>query len=255
MKFYRPLLAVAAAALAVVSTVSAADNELTDQEKAGGYCLLFNGKDLTGWACRPEFWCAKDGTICGKTTVGCIPEKNTFCIYKDGEFGDFELHAKFKLTPGDEKGFANSGIQYRSKVADPDYCVVGGYQADMEAGKGYTGILYEERGRGILAKRGEKVVIHEGKDPKNPKKANIEVTGSVGDSNEIEAGVKHGDWNDYVIIAKGNHLQQFVNGKQTVDVTDETAVGAKTGIIALQIHRGPPMNVWFKDIKIKKLAP
>ena len=255
MKFYRPLFTLTAAALVTVLNVSAADNELTDQEKAAGYALLFNGRDLTGWECRPEFWSVKDGTICGKTAADCIPQKNTFCICKAGEFGDFELHAKFKLTAGDEKGFSNSGIQYRSKVWEKEnYCVVGGYQADMEAGKSYTGILYEERGRGILATRGQKVVIHEGRDPKNPKKPNIEITGSIGDSKEIEAAIKHGDWNDYVIIAKGNHLQQFVNGRQTVDVTDETAVGAKTGIIALQIHRGPPMNVWFKDIKIQKLS-
>ena len=243
MKFYRPWIAVTLAAVAAVSTVSAADNELTDQEKSDGYVLLFNGKDLNNWQFRPEFWCAKDGTITGKTTADCIPQRNTFCIYKGGEFGDFELHAKFKQTPGDEKGFSNSGIQYRSKVAVPDYCVVHGYQADMEAGKSYTGILYEEGGRGILAKRGEKVVIHEGKDAKNPKKPNLEVVGSLGDSKELETNIKHGEWNDYVIIAKGNHLQHIINGKPMVDVIDETAVGAKTGIIALQIHKGPPMNV------------
>ncbi|MCX6898305.1 MAG: DUF1080 domain-containing protein [Verrucomicrobia bacterium] len=254
MKFYRPLLALATAALVAGFNASAADNELTDQEKADGYVLIFNGKDLTGWEARPEFWSVKDGAICGKTTADCIPKQNTFCICKAGEFGDFELHAKFKLTPGDEKGFANSGIQYRSKVWDADYCVVGGYQGDMEAGKNYTGILYEERGRGILAKRGQKVVIKEGSDPKNPKKPKLEVTGSTGNSDEIQASIKQGDWNDYVIIAKGNHLQQFVNGKQTVDVTDETAAGAKTGIIALQIHKGPPMNACFKDLKIKKLS-
>lgn len=285
MKFYRPLLALAAITLVAGFNASAADNELTDQEKADGYVLLFNGKDLTGWESRPEFWSVKDGAICGKTTADCIPKQNTFCICKAGEFGDFELHAKFKLTPGDEKGFANSGIQYRSKVWDPAYCVVGGYQGDMEAGKNYTGILYEERGRGILAKRGQKVVIHEAlfieekkkvTDPKTGKEkivkskcevaANspeaakaskghkLEVTGSVGNSDEIQASIKQGDWNDYVIIAKGNHLQQFVNGKQTVDVIDETAIGAKTGIIALQIHRGPPMNACFKDLKIKTLT-
>ena len=239
---------------ALTPFVNAADNQLTDAEKSEGYTLLFNGKDLSGWEFRPEFWSVKDGAITGVTKEGCIPLKNTFCIFKGGEFADFELHAKFKLMPGDDKGFANSGIQYRSKVWDKeDYCVVGGYQGDMENGKNYTGILYEERGRGILAKRGEKIVIHEGSDPKNPKKPNIEVVGKTGNSEEIEASVKHGDWNDYVIIAKGGHLQQFVNGKLTVDVTDETAVGAKSGIIALQIHRGPPMQCSFKDLKIKKL--
>lgn len=254
MKLNRLLPAFAAAALAINFNASAADNELTDKEKADGYVLLFNGKDFTGWESRPEFWSVKDGAICGKTTEGCIPKQNTFCICKAGEFADFELHVKFKLVPGDAKGFANSGIQYRSKVYDPAYCVVGGYQGDMEAGKSYTGILYEERGRGILAKRGQKVVIQEGGDPKNPKKPKIEVTGTVCNPDEVQASIKQGDWNDYVIIAKGNHLQQFVNGKQTVDVTDETAVGAKTGIIALQIHKGPPMSACFKDLKIKNLS-
>jgi hypothetical protein len=254
MKSYSHLLTLTvAAALALGASTRAADNELTAAEKSAGYVLLFDGKTLTGWEARPELWSVQDGAICGKTTKESPAKENTFCICKAGEFGDFELHAKFKLVPGDEKGFANSGIQYRSRVVKPEYCVVAGYQADMEAGKTYTGILYEEKGRGILAKRGQKVVIREGQDAKNPKKPAIEATGSVGDSNEIQASIKQGDWNDYVIIAKGNHLQQFVNGKQTVDVTDETAVGAKTGIIALQLHAGPPMNACFKDLKIKKL--
>ena len=251
MKPYSHLLTLTAvAALALSASVQAADNELTAAEKADGYVLLFDGQTLTGWEGRPELWSVQDNAICGKTTKESPAKENTFCICKAGEFADFELHAKFKLVPGDEKGFSNSGIQYRSKVVKPEYCVVAGYQADMEAGKNYTGILYEEKGRGILAKRGEKVVL---KDSDNPKKPKIEKAGSIGDANEIEASVKHGDWNDYVIIAKGNHLQQFVNGKPTVDVTDETAIGAKTGILALQLHAGPPMNACFKDLKIKKL--
>jgi hypothetical protein len=125
---------------------------------------------------------------------------------------------------------------------------VGGYQADIEVGKTYSGILYEERGRGILAKRGEKVVIHEGSAPDKPK---IEVTGSVGISDAIQAGIHPGQWNVYRIVAVGGHLQHFINGKQTVDVIDETAVGAKSGILALQLHAGPPMTVQFRDIVLK----
>src|SRR5207253_11410828 len=53
-------------------------------------------------------------------------------------------------------------------------------------------------------------------------KTKIEVTGSVGDSKEIQSKIKDQDWNDYVVIAKGNHLQHFINGVQTVDVTDES---------------------------------
>ncbi|MDB6155696.1 MAG: hypothetical protein JWL90_4149, partial [Chthoniobacteraceae bacterium] len=57
--------------------------------------------------------------------------------------------------------------------------------------------------------------------------------------------------NEYKVVAKGGHLQHFINGKQTVDVTDETAVGAKSGVLALQLHAGPPMTVQFKDLILK----
>lgn len=205
---------------------------------------LFNGKDLTGWKGQPEFWSVKDGAITGQSTKEVPVKENTFLIW-EGEVGDFELHLKYKILDanGKAEGGGNSGIQYRSKVVKPEYSVVAGYQADFEIGKSYSGILYEEKGRGILAQRGQKVVIKEGAKP--------EVTGEVGKSDEIQAGIKPGDWNEYVIIAKGGHLQHFINGKQTVDVTDETAVGAKTGVIAFQLHAGPPMTVQFKDIVLK----
>lgn len=235
MKLHRILPALIATA--ATFTATAADD-----------CVqLFNGKDLSGWKGQPEFWSVEDGAIAGKSTEACPVKENTFLIWQGGEPCDFELRLKFKLLAG------NSGIQYRSKVVKPEYSVVGGYQADFEAGKNYSGILYEEKGRGILAKRGQKVVIKEGGDAKNPKKPNIEVAGSVGDSDAIQASIKQGDWNDYRIVAKGNHLQHFINGRQTVDVTDETAVGAKSGVIAFQLHKGPPMQVFFKDIQLKKL--
>ncbi len=210
---------------------------------------LFNGKDLTGWKGQMEFWSVKDGAITGQTTKEVPAKENTFLIW-DGEVGDFELHFKYKLTDANGKadGFGNSGVQYRSKVVKPEYSVVAGYQADMECGKTYSGILYEEKGRGILASRGQKVVIHEGDEPNKPK---IEVTGEVGKSDEIQAGIHPAEWNEYVVIAKGGHLQHFINGKQTVDVTDETAIGARTGVLALQLHAGTPMTVQFKDIVLK----
>ena len=217
---------------------------------AGKAKPIFNGKDLSGWKGQSEFWTVKDGAITGQTTKETPAKENTFLIWQDGEVGDFEFTCKFKITDADGKseGFGNSGIQYRSKVVKPEYSVVAGYQADFEVGKGYSGILYEEKGRGILAKRGEKVVVHEGDAPNKPK---LEVTGSVGNSDEIQAGIHPGDWNEYVVIAKGGHLQHFINGKQTVDVTDETAIGAKTGVLALQLHAGQPMTVQFKDIVLK----
>lgn len=209
---------------------------------------LFNGKDLTGWDGLPPFWSVEGGVIIGKTTAENPAPHNTFLIWEGGEPADFELTLKFKMIPGDDRKYTNSGIQYRSRVHDPEKRIVGGYQADFEYGDTYSGILYEERGRGILARRGQKVTLTQSADPKKPK---IEVTGSTGDPAEIQAAINKDDWNDYRIIARGNHIQQFINGKLTVDVTDETAEAAKSGVIALQLHAGPPMQVQFKDIVLK----
>lgn len=210
---------------------------------------LFNGKDLTGWAGNPALWSVKDGVIVGKTTPENPAKGNTFLIWKDGEPSDFTLTLKYRMTPGDDKKYTNSGIQYRSKVVDETNFVVAGYQADFEYGEQYSGILYEEKGRGILAQRGQEVLITQGADPKKPV---IVRTGETGKSDEIQAAIDKDGWNEYKIIAKGNHLQQFINGKLTVDVTDDTAEAAKKGVIALQVHAGPPMQVEFKDIVLSE---
>jgi hypothetical protein len=207
---------------------------------------IFNGKDLSGWEGNPKLWSVKDGAITGVTTNdgdGKI-KHNTFLVWKDGKVGDFELTFQYKIVNG------NSGVQYRSKELTPgeNGPKVSGYQADFEAGETYSGILYEEAGRGILAQRGEKTKIVADADGKKHK---VEKSGSVGDSNAIQAAIKNEDWNEYRIVAKGNHLQHFINGKQTVDVTDEHAGAAKEGILALQIHAGPAMTVQFKNLVLK----
>src|SRR5438552_744888 len=179
-----------------------------------GFKSIFNGKDLAGWDGNPKLWSVRDGAITGQTTTENPAKGNTFLIWTNGTVNDFELRCSFTIVPGDDKGFANSGIQYRSKILDPNNWVVGGYQADMEAGPTYTGILYEERmTRGIMAARGEKVVWN--------KECKKEVVGSLGTSDELQAAIKQRDWNDYLVIAKGNHLQHFINGKQFVDVIDD----------------------------------
>ena len=211
-----------------------------------GETKLFNGTDLTGWEGNEKLWSVQDGAITGKTgTEGDTKLKhNTFLVWKAGTVSDFELTFKYRI----EKG--NSGVQYRSKLGTPgeNGPIVSGYQADFEAGATYSGILYEERGRGILAQRGQKTKIVTDADGKKPK---VEVTGSVGDSKEIQAAIKSEDWNEYKIIAKGNHLQHFINGKATADVTDEHSGAAKEGILALQIHAGPAMVVQYKDLILK----
>jgi len=205
---------------------------------ADEYKPLFNGTSLAGWEGNTKFWSVKDGTITGQTTADNPTAGNTFLIWRGSEVKDFELHVKFKIVGG------NSGIQYRS--VDKGNHVVNGYQADIDSGETYIGILYEEGGRGILAQRGEKVEI-----AADGKKT---VTGKTGESKEIAAAVKKEDWNDYAVIAKGNQLIQKINGLTTVEVIDNESNKAKSaGILALQLHAGPPMTVQFKDIMFKEL--
>jgi hypothetical protein len=201
---------------------------------------LFDGKTLEGWKGNDKFWSVKDGAITGQTTKENPTSGNTFLIWQGGEIGDFELKLQFKIVGG------NSGVQYRSK--DLGNNVVGGYQADFDAGGGYIGILYEEKGtRGIMAKRTEKVEF-----AKDGKKT---VTGKTAEESEVMASIKKEDWNTLEVTAKGNHLVHKVNGFTTVDVTDNAEGKAvASGILALQLHAGPPMTVQFKDIQLKKLS-
>jgi hypothetical protein len=216
-----------------------------DNAPEPGFKMLHKHDSLAGWEGNPDLWSIKGGVITGVTKADPKLTHNTFLVYTNAPVDDFELRLSYRIVNG------NSGIQYRSKVIRNDKFgpVVSGYQADFEAGKTYSGILYEEQGRGILAQRGEKTVVKEADG-----KHKVEVAGSLGKSEDIQAKIKKEDWNDYVVIAKGNHLQHFINGVQTVDVTDEQpSKAAKTGVLALQIHTGPPMTVQFKNIRIKSL--
>src|SRR6266850_3774325 len=110
MRTWTMLCLTAIAALVVARDVSA-QAEKDDQ--------IFNGKDLTGWDGNPKLWSVKDGAIVGQTTADNPLKGNTFLIWTNGEVGDFELRCSFKIVPNNDEGFANSGIQYRSKVLEP----------------------------------------------------------------------------------------------------------------------------------------
>lgn len=234
------------------------------QAADGGFKSIFNGKDLSGWEGNPGFWSVRDGAITGQSTATKVVEANTFLVWKGGEPANFELRLKFRLTAQNPKGWGNSGVQYRSKVMDAAKFVVGGYQADIDSPFRYTGMLYEERGRGILMNPGQKIRVGppeagaaaepaKGKGKAGPK-AKIEVLGSPTTSEQIQAALKMGEWNELRIVANGNHLQHFVNGVLTADVTDaDPAVAPKSGVIALQMHKGDPMTIQFKDVQLKTL--
>jgi len=204
-----------------------------------GFVPIFDGKSLQKWDGNPDFWRVEEGAITGQTTKENPTKGNTFIIWRGGEVGDFELKLEYRIVGG------NSGIQYRSFEVEDDPWVVGGYQGDFEAGDRYSGILYGERFRGILALRGQKTVI--GADHKPT------TVGSVGDSDEIQAKIKKEDWNAYHIIARGNKFVHKINGLTTIECTDNDKEKRRaTGIVALQLHAGPPMKVQFRNIRLKK---
>jgi len=201
--------------------------------------VLFNGKDLNGWTGREANWSVEDGALTGRTTAENPLKENTFLVW-NGEAANFELTLQYKIQGG------NSGVQYRSKVLDEAKFVVGGYQADIDSTPRYTGINYEERGRGILAERGQIVAVDaEGKKS---------VVGSSGDKDALVALVSAKDWNRYRIVAKGTVVQHFINDVLMSEVQDgEASKAATTGKIAFQIHVGEPMIVQFKDVQLTKL--
>jgi hypothetical protein len=217
---------------------------------------LFNGTDLSGWEGLPDFWSVRDGAITGQTTAEKTIRANTFLVWKGGQPANFELRLQFKLTPNNDRNAANSGVQYRSQVMDPATFVVGGYQADIDSTGRYAGMLYEEKDRGIVMGPGEKVKLGRTDEDPNTKKKKTAVEKLPGATPpaEILAAYKLGDWNELRIVANGNHVQHFLNGKLTADVVDtDESRAPKSGVIALQLHTGPPMTIQFKDIALKTL--
>ncbi len=179
-----------------------------------GFTALFDGKTLNGWEGSEKMFRVEDGCIVAGSLKDKIPRNEFLCTTK--QYENFELRLKVKaLGEG-----VNAGIQFRSKRI-PNHHEVIGYQADV--GGGWWGKLYDEsRRRKVLA----------GSD---------------------DAKVNEGDWNDYVIRADGPHVQLWLNGVKTVDYTEKEEGIARSGVIAVQIHGGPPSEAWYKDIVIKEL--
>lgn len=210
---------------------------LTDAYAQDKIKEIFNGKDLTGWKGNPKLWSVEDGAITGRTSADNPLTFNTFLVW-EGEVADFELDLDYRIVGG------NSGIQYRSKLIDAEKFIVGGYQADIDATLKYAGINYEEKGRGILANRGVRITIGETGDKKDESFAKDE---------DLKKVIQQEGWNHYRVVAKGNTCSHYINNtlmSETID--NQKGKSAAKGILALQIHVGPPMVVQFKNLKLKQ---
>lgn len=203
---------------------------------------LFNGKDLSGWKGSPELWKVEDGVIVG-TTVGHEIENNTFLIYTKGKVQNFHLKAKLRMT-----GTNNSGIMYRAQPIEGDEFALSGPQMDIHPKPEYQGMYYSEKtGRGIVARRGQKVLIPEELNKKG------KTTPKVQRDSGTEPVFDLSEWNTYEIISMGRRTIHKINGIVTVDVIDRDPTLKLRGAIAFQLHRGPEMTIFVKDVELKQL--
>lgn len=214
-RFGTPVLLVAAAIL-LASSHGLGGGELED-----GFESLFDGRTLDGWDGDPKLWSVRDGAIVGSSD-GHAVDTNTYLIHRE-PFADFVLRLEVRLRNG------NSGIQFRSQHMPGSGWVVHGYQADLSyAGdRSAWGNFYEEKGR----RRGIMAVPDEGWQ-------------------RAKDVVRVGDWNDYEILAQGNRIRLTLNGKVTFDGTDSKT---PSGVVAIQLHSGPAMQVECRNIRIKPL--
>jgi hypothetical protein len=203
-----------------------------------GFTPLFNGRDLTGWEGDPALWKVQDGLITGTCTGPDRPAHNSFLIWRAGTVKDFELRATVRVV-----GDNNSGIQYRSRpLPEAGPYAITGYQCDIHPAIEHTGMTYEEKGRGIFGLNGQSMVL----DPQAERWV-------VAEHEPVKVDVSQ--WQEYTVIARGNHLVHQVNGQVTSQLTDFDEKGrALEGLLAIQLHRGNANTVQIKDIRLKVLS-
>jgi hypothetical protein len=205
-----------------------------------GFEQIFDGKTLNGWEGDTNFWRAENNAIIGESTAEKPLKLNTFLIWRGGQPKDFELKLQYRINS------TNSGVQYRSvELPEVGKWVLKGYQADIDFQNVYTGQLYEERGRGFLALRGQLTHLQPGKKL---------LIANLRSGDDLKGQIKIGDWNQLYLIARGNRLTHILNGHLMAEaVDDDAAARALGGLIGFQMHTGPPMKVEYRNIWLKNL--
>ncbi len=208
---------------------------------AEGFRFLFDGKTLDGWKAKDmSYWSVEDGAITAKSSKEHPCTQNQFLVWQGGDVADFELKLKFRVTGNG----CNSGVQFRSKMKDNGLAV--GYQADIYESGPYLGGVCDEmhsrKGHELLTANGKKTVI----DASGKRTAT--------DLKEKATMRKQGEWNDYHITAKGQHIILRINGVTCSELIDqEEGHFDLKGILGLQLRSGEPMKVQFKDIELRQL--
>ena len=217
-------------------------------EDRTGFQSIFDGT-MKNWDGDTTLWKAEGNVLVGTTTEANPLKENTFVIWRGGEVADFELKLEYRMSS------TNSGIQFRSAMVPPGgegrgavtgKWVLKGYQADIDFANQFTGMIYEERGRGFLMQRGQAVEI--GPDGVSRQIGSLEMN-----ADELKSLIKPGEWNNVHLIARGNMIMNIVNGHVTAFIVDDDAKGrAMKGLLGFQIHVGEPMKVEFRNIWLKR---
>ncbi|MDA0207351.1 MAG: DUF1080 domain-containing protein [Acidobacteria bacterium] len=208
-----------------------------------GFEIIFDGRSLEGWEGDPTYWSVADGKLVGTVTPETLLDRNTFIMWRGGEVADFDLRLEYRISNS-----GNSGINYRSIEVPETPFAMRGYQADIHGGDRYTGNVYEERGRTFLALRGQKAVVEANQV--------ATVVERFAAPTDLQAYIrKEEGWNAVRIVARGNHIQQYFNGRLFAEVIDNDAgAGQRRGMIGVQVHVGPPMRVEYRHIRLKRLG-
>ena len=213
----------------------------TEPDDNTGFVSIFDGKSLQGWDGDPRYWRVENGEIVGETTAENPVKVNNFLIWRGGTVRDFELKLEFRMNG------SNSGIQYRStEMPEVGKWVLKGNQADMDFTQTYLGNVHDERGRGVMSRRGEVTRIVDG-----PK---FKVVGNIADGTLLRGVMNVNGWNQYHIIARGPVLLQFLNRQLiSVAIDEDTKNFTAEGVVGFQMHTGPPFRIQFRNVLYKKL--
>ena len=197
---------------ALKQTMPAAGKLHNNKPTGKGWTNLL--KPASDWNFENNYWQFTDSGFHG--TMG--KEKEHHYSYTKKTYKDFELNVMIRMV-GDSN--ANSGVCIRINPTNWDNAP--GYQVDM--GKGYWGSLWEERRGDMVQKFPDSLV---------------------------SKLVNQNDWNHYYIIAKGHHIQAWLNGVKTIDIVHDA--GFLEGNIGFQLcHYHSTTAVDIKSLYIREL--
>lgn len=211
--------------LALDAVVDGADSAAPEAANStadnASWVALFDGQSLAGWEGEARWFRIEDETIIAGSLQQSIPRNYFLCTTRP--YGDFELRLQVKVV-GDN---ANAGVQFRTARLEGS-TEVSGYQADVGAvgDRLVWGSLYDESRRNRFL--------------------------AEADRDQINRLVRRDDWNDYRIRCQGNRIELFINGEKTIAFDETDAAIAGTGVIALQIHSGPPTEAHYRKIMIRE---